>query len=113
MHINEHILLAVQIIFYQYETCISFHRQLTWLKMKLSNAIRICVRECIFDPQRVLLRILGSYHCRVNQNTFVQLREKWQKSMAAKPHPLCQQIPCLITGHEMVEIALGFRVDVP
>lgn len=48
------------ITFYQDETCISFHGQLTGLKMRFLNAIRTCVHECIFDPQRVLLRIPGS-----------------------------------------------------
>jgi hypothetical protein len=56
MHINEHILLAVQITFYRYETCITFHRLLSWLKRKVflmntnSNAIRVCVHEYVFDP---------------------------------------------------------------
>lgn len=112
MHINEHIPLAVQITFYRYETCISFHRLLTWLKRKVFWMLLEFVFVSTDLTPEGPPKIPGVYPCRLNQ---LQLRVKRLTSKAAKPRPIqpAKTSHSAIAGHEMTELRLRSRDGVP
>lgn len=106
MHINEHILLAVQITFYRYETCIS-----------IPQAADLAKEEGFFEFVFVSMYLTPEGLPKNPQGLSLQTEpavksEETEVYGSKVPPPQSAKTPpSAIAGHEMTELRLRFRDD--